>query len=79
MYQALEQACKRIENAIDWEWFRNLWEANASAEEFWKLAQACGIPIEWKTFEHGWQYRCVLNPSFSQAKKEFVNLLLGWY
>jgi len=70
----LEKALSRNE-----EEFRSLWEANASPEEFFWLAQKAGTKIKLDSFLKGWQYRTVLHPDYNEAKTEFLNLCFGWW
>jgi len=61
------------------DWFKNLWEANANQYRFYKLAKEIKPDMTFMEFEKGWQYRQVLNTSYTKAKTEFINILFGWY
>lgn len=80
----LENKYKKIEKAIDWKRFKELWKNDANMYEFYEFAneihkKVFGKGIDLKQFEKGWSYRVVLHPDYKQAKIEFINLILGWY
>ena len=64
--------------------FRQLWEANATAAEFYLLANdlhqaAFGAPLSPIEWSRAWQWRTVLHPDYRQARAEFINAVLGWW
>ena len=64
--------------------FRRLWEANATAAEFYLLAnelhrEAFGRPLSPVEWNRAWQWRVVLHPNYRQARVEFINAVLGWW
>ena len=77
----------RIEEVIDKneDWFKILWETNADEFKFFEFANVVfkktygGGAIPYTKFKKGWQYRNVLSEDYDQAKKEFANLILGWW
>lgn len=54
------------------EWFKNLWEKNASEKEFFELAQAIDPEITFDWFDDGWQFTTILNEDYQVAQDQFM-------
>jgi hypothetical protein len=63
--------------------FRTLWKNNDKEGIFNlcnEIREKTDSPAyDWKKFDEGWQYRNVLADTFKEAKKEFLNLVFGWW
>jgi hypothetical protein len=80
-YNSIEMYSKdlKIKLKNNEEWFKNLWDNNATRYEFFELARVICPGIDEQKLEDGWQYRIVLHPDYEESKCEFLDLLMGWY
>jgi hypothetical protein len=60
-----------------WNQFKILWDNNEDEYEFFELAKKIVPSITFEFFDHGWQYRTILDPNYKTAKSEFLDLLIG--
>ncbi|MCX7589804.1 MAG: hypothetical protein N2Z85_02605 [Patescibacteria group bacterium] len=81
LINSIEDAYDYYEKKTDWGWFRNLWRDETSGVyDFFELYKNIkGEETKFSEFEKGWDYRNVKHESYSQARIEWINLLIGWY
>lgn len=66
------------------DWFKNLWDSDASLLDFYVLANeffhtVTGASLDLKEWFKAWHSCTVLHIDYKQAKEEFFNAVFGLY
>jgi hypothetical protein len=64
-------------SGYQWRQFQYLWKSNSNEYDFFDLAKKIKTDISFDFFDHGWQYRTVLDKDYEVAKTEFEMILVG--
>lgn len=74
---------KKAKKAIDWQWFTNVWENGDRYDlyEVWEEARRKlgSNEISFELFDMAYQLRNPFHPKKTVAKKEFLNMVIGFY
>lgn len=55
-----------------WETHKDLWDENADLYKWYEFVKEINPELTMKQWDHAWQWLVINNPSYKQAKAEFL-------